>query len=487
MMARPSQAFCALLALTLASPAEGRCAWQHEDCSHTGCCQIAGHRCFRKNARWAGCMKSCHPGVHHHDPPQHRTPWSCEPVGPHDRDCAAKGEFCGHLGCCKQAGHKCYEKDVHWASCRPSCQPDQLHHEDPLEHRTPWTCREIRSHENRDDGDEWSEDYGRDADDEADEIKREEGQGGHSEDLSKNWRGGLQATHFWDCNGGGCDASELRPWNLREYKYAPHYAPTDPAKHGGALYGEKLWLTGAASDSLTRLLGPDSDCCGSDGDGGGGCGQCLLVKTRESDHPDWLAVVMKKNRCPPWSNGCDKVHYDIAVPGFDNLQYSTANVCGDHSRSDTYIQRHHSAICGSVAPRHCNCHQLPSGTPEQRQIRDGCLLFKAWGWHHGTPKLDYRPVPCPRNFVDWVRVGKAFDRNGVLSLAGVRNASLALGGAPPALPPAPVPWSGRHAAGILGLGLLALAPLSRVALRWWRGRHGVEEPCSAEEGRLIMQ
>ena len=45
-------------------------------------------------------------------------------------------------------------------------------------------------------------------------------------------------------------------------RYAPYYAPMDPADFGGAAYGESLWLTGAASDGLSALLGADDGCCG---------------------------------------------------------------------------------------------------------------------------------------------------------------------------------------------------------------------------------
>merc|ERR1712151_1233310 len=40
-----------------------------------------------------------------------------------------------------------------------------------------------------------------------------------------------------------------------------------------------MWLTGAASDALSALMGDDDGCCGADGnDGGvGGCGKCLLA------------------------------------------------------------------------------------------------------------------------------------------------------------------------------------------------------------------
>ena len=59
----------------------------------------------------------------------------------------------------------------------------------------------------------------------------------HQETTSKNgWLTGLNATHFWDCNGGACDATTLNPWDDTLYKYAAQYAPQDPADHGGAKY-----------------------------------------------------------------------------------------------------------------------------------------------------------------------------------------------------------------------------------------------------------
>jgi hypothetical protein len=200
----------------------------------------------------------------------------------------------------------------------------------------------------------------------------------------------------------------------------------NPADFGGAKYGEKLWMVGAASDALSDALGPDSDCCGRDNSGGGGCGKCLLVQNPDAVNSAWTAVVMKKNRCPPWSAGCDVEHMDFAVPGFDHLQYSTANVCGSSERSNTYLSKAQSGMCGSVPPKDCNCHSLPSGTPEQKMLKDGCMLFKSWGWHHGVPHLKWKPVECPAGFVERVRVGAAFDENGVISLYDNSSAASAL-------------------------------------------------------------
>ena len=115
------------------------------------------------------------------------------------------------------------------------------------------------------------------------------------------WSSGLRATHFWDCNGGGCDATVLQPWNVSLYAYSPLYSPQDPAEHGGSLYGESLWLTGATSRGLGVLLGDDAPCCGrddNDGEGVGGCGKCILVRNPSAVNSSMTAVVMKKSYCP---------------------------------------------------------------------------------------------------------------------------------------------------------------------------------------------
>jgi len=272
-------------------------------------------------------------------------------------------------------------KDVHWSSCLTSCTPG-VHEDDPIEYQTPWSCHEVGTPTPS-----------------------------PTPVYTGDWIQGLVATHFWDCNGAACDAATLQPWNIYEYKYSPQYAPLDPNKYGGSAYGERMWMTGAASDALSAMLGPDSDCCGADSAGGGGCGKCLLVRNPSAVQADWTAVVMKKNRCPPWSHGCDKPHLDIAVPAHDNLQYSTANICGDPARSSTYITKEQSGLCGGQNPGACDCNKLPGDTPAQRMIKFGCHLFRSWGWTSGKPTLEYKPVACPAGFTNLI--SDAFGVGGV--------------------------------------------------------------------------
>ena len=217
---------------------------------------------------------------------------------------------------------------------------------------------------------------------------------------------GLTATHYWDCNGQGCDARTLQPWDESKYVSSYKYAPT-VVHPKDSVYGEKMWLTGAASDFLSdKMMEHDptpETCCGISGGDDKACGKCMLIRVPESNHPDWTAVVMKKNRCPPWSNSCQqpKANIDIAVPGFDNLQYSTANVCGQ--RQGTMRQDQSTVLGdwykhGKMADQKYKCDKLP------KEYRDGCKIFTEWGWYSGNPQnVEWKVVDCPKKFKDKIK------------------------------------------------------------------------------------
>jgi len=189
--------------------------------------------------------------------------------------------------------------------------------------------------------------------------------------------------------------------------------------HGGSAYGEKMWLTGAASDVLSKLMGVDDACCGKETAqnapdiGGQGCGKCLLIQNVDAVNSGWTAVVMKKNRCPPWTNGCDsdKPHVDIAVPGFDNLQFSTANICGVAGTG--FQSKSQSAALGSWYNQCSNtaaCAHLCDSIPVEFQ--KGCRLFASWGWRTGNPsKVSYTAVACPAAFKN--HIAQQFGPSGV--------------------------------------------------------------------------
>jgi hypothetical protein len=69
-------------------------------------------------------------------------------------------------------------------------------------------------------------------------------------------------------------------WNPDKYIAAPGYTPQDPRKYGTPMYGENIWLVGAASDALSRHMGPPDNCCGRDDIGG--CGKCILIENSNS-------------------------------------------------------------------------------------------------------------------------------------------------------------------------------------------------------------
>merc|ERR1719203_1120893 len=229
-----------------------------------------------------------------------------------------------------------------------------------------------------------------------------------------SWKSGMKLTHFWDCNGMGCDATTLQPWDEDKYVASPGYSPQDPNDFGGSVYGEKMWVVGAASDTLANMLGPDDGCCGSDSDSMG-CGKCALIRVPSATNSDWTALIMKKNRCPPHSNGCEigNVHFDVAVPGYDNLDFSTANVCGKRANTG-FASKEESAVLGDWYVQHQNtaqavsrCGSLPS------EFLKGCELFSEWGWTRGDPPAEFRVVDCPSAFKDYV--ADQFDANGVVT------------------------------------------------------------------------
>lgn len=50
------------------------------DCSETKCCKDPHRVCFQKNEHFADCRESCVQGIHHNDPKEHQTAWSCKPL-----------------------------------------------------------------------------------------------------------------------------------------------------------------------------------------------------------------------------------------------------------------------------------------------------------------------------------------------------------------------------------------------------------------------
>jgi hypothetical protein len=163
----------------------------------------------------------------------------------------------------------------------------------------------------------------------------------------------------------------LSPWDYEIYRSPAGYQPQDPEDHGGALYGEKLWVTAGA---MNIDLGPDDGCCGKNDYGG--CGHCVLIQNPNSLNHDWSVLAMKKN-----TGGIGYItwpHLDINVPGYDALEWSWANICGDKPNTGlTKAER---------------CDNLPEA------YQKGCKVISEWGWTGKMENAKYKVIECPERF-----------------------------------------------------------------------------------------
>jgi len=128
-----------------------------------------------------------------------------------------------------------------------------------------------------------------------------------------------------------------------------------------------------------------------------------------------------------------------AASGFDNLQWSTANVCGRRPGTGFESQQQSATLgswwtqCANTAECAHLCDQLPA------QFRKGCKLFASWGWKRGDPSsVKFKAVECPAEFVK--HVGSQFGADGPAGGAPAPPAPPTA--APPSVPaPTPTPSS----------------------------------------------
>eukprot|EP00392_Amoebophrya_sp_AT5.2_P017365 g17709.t1 len=200
------------------------------------------------------------------------------------------------------------------------------------------------------------------------------------------------------CNGWNCNHLPA------SQKQQPH-VPTDAERTKE--YGEDLWITGAASDSL-KDRGPGK--------------KCYLIRG-VGPNPDFRVVAMLTNWCPGGNNAActrPKLHIDVAAPGWDNVKYSTAQSCGQPGKIG---QKESGAInnwimnpddpgwktgtppgqmtwAGWSRPEaerttffKDRCKELKNGYDQ------GCLNFIKWGWKEGNPQAKFAQIPCPQAWV----------------------------------------------------------------------------------------
>lgn len=209
----------------------------------------------------------------------------------------------------------------------------------------------------------------------------------------------IDSSHYWDCNGYDCDLLTLSPWNKYLYRNSPFYAPLNPNDFGGPKYKEKIWITGIFSDSLSKWLGNDNNCCGREPSSKGGCGKCILVTNPNSINKDYKVLVLKKGRCYPETKECEdnKLHIKLLVPGYGN--FNNINNCNN---KNSLLSKFQASVCGNWYKKHnntingCNCDFIPNKFPT---LREGCKLFSKWGWRTNNPKLTYKKVECPIEFM----------------------------------------------------------------------------------------
>mmetsp|Transcript_12227 Transcript_12227/g.27702 ORF Transcript_12227/g.27702 Transcript_12227/m.27702 type:complete len:618 (+) Transcript_12227:119-1972(+) len=362
------------------------CAAPAGNCLASLCCITPGLTCFEKDSTYAQCKRSCTRGMDASEPAEVRTPWSCTPLGnftttttttyessDSKRLCAVDDGDCSKLKCCVSANVTCFEKDTTFAQCLSKC-PNATNASEAAavknesKQSSLWTCRVLGK---------------------AEPIKSSR---------KVHWDGSnLTLSHYWNCDGQSCDAMTLKPWNASLYVAPAGYGPLNPNDFGGASYGEKLWLTGSASDALSAMLGNDTDCCGKEPKGVGGCGRCILISV-DSAVAGWRALVMKKDRCPPDMAGCagNKLHLGIAAPGFD---LSSENVCGQRpntgfqNSSESKLLGNWRKNCSSTTECIQQCKSL------SKPYATGCKRFAQWGWTKLTPTgVKYKMVPCPPAF-----------------------------------------------------------------------------------------
>lgn len=87
------------------------CSGRDEVCSYTHCCEAAGQVCYMHTPNYATCQSAgtCTRG-------------SCE-VAPVESECASRGGECTLSGCCAEDELRCFKKDARYARCMRGCLP----------------------------------------------------------------------------------------------------------------------------------------------------------------------------------------------------------------------------------------------------------------------------------------------------------------------------------------------------------------------------
>ncbi len=107
-------------------------------------------------------------------------------------------------------------------------------------------------------------------------------------------------------------------------------------------------------------------------------------------------VLRGANYCPPSNAACsgDKVHFDIAAPGFDFTQNSQYQRCVqlESDLAPALGNCEYWMIHSTNPNENCDCNAITDPT-----LRDGCLYFLSLKWNN--PVVSYEEVSCPPEMV----------------------------------------------------------------------------------------
>merc|ERR1712217_745699 len=71
----------------------GTCSAKHDNCMYTGCCQNSDWKCYKKDAYWAECKRSCEDGVATGDDEDNaQEDWACDVVKKHSSSSGGSGD-----------------------------------------------------------------------------------------------------------------------------------------------------------------------------------------------------------------------------------------------------------------------------------------------------------------------------------------------------------------------------------------------------------
>jgi hypothetical protein len=196
--------------------------------------------------------------------------------------------------------------------------------------------------------------------------------------------GSATTTRYWDCSGGACGCA-----------YLPSGPGTEAHCHSNAMfaapsnnqYGATYYGTAAVSQ---ELFGYNTQWLGE------GCGTCYKL-TGTSNIPgtavvETTLVLKAANLCPPQNPMCsgNKVHFDIAAPGFDVTQSSFAHTCPSRepANAEGFSACESWMINSNDPTENCDCSKFNSPVLEA-----GCNNFLSIKWNN--PTVTYEAVSCP--------------------------------------------------------------------------------------------